>query len=64
LRPSPGSWSKGTRAGLKALVTAAAAMHALYDLDVLAVFVLGFEAHVDPALIAGVGYLLGDGDIL
>jgi hypothetical protein len=42
--PSPWSWSMGTRAGLKALGTAAAARHALYDLDVLAVLVLALEA--------------------
>jgi hypothetical protein len=42
--PSPWSWSMGTRAGLKALGTAAAARHALYDLDVLAVLVLTLEA--------------------
>jgi hypothetical protein len=38
---------------------AAAARHAFYDRDVLAVLVLALEAHVDPAAIAAVGSLLG-----
>jgi hypothetical protein len=37
------------------------ARHALYQLDVLALLVLALEAHVHPAVVAGVGCLVGGG---
>ena len=62
LRPrlAAGSCLEGSRRA------SSTATRALYYLYVLAVLILALEAEVDPALVAGVGYLLvgGNGDIL